>query len=256
MSHQDFTTKSLSGAPLQHADLPPVRPQKASDLLAAELRNRIVGGEYAIGEMLPPERELSETTEVSRATVREALRILEVQELVRIRPGRGGGAAVRQPSSRLVADSLNMLIRSHGVELKELLEARQAMEPAGAMLAAQHRTDDDIEAIEAAHEVLLETVDGPHEAYNKANVDWHRSVIQASHNIVLTSVMRALSPSIQQSTEMESILTKEVRSETSIIHGKITEAICRGDAEAARRRMGRHVSAAGEVLIEHVTKEF
>ncbi|MFF0081775.1 FadR/GntR family transcriptional regulator [Streptomyces canus] len=70
---------------------------KASDVLAAEVRERILSGELPEGSALPPERQLVEQTGLSRATVREALRILEVEKLLRIRPGRGGGGVAPPP---------------------------------------------------------------------------------------------------------------------------------------------------------------
>src|ERR1700685_1304156 len=75
-------------APLK---LAPMEVPKASDVLANELRERILNGEFAEGMALPPERELVAQTRMSRATVREALRILQVQGLGRIKASRGGG---------------------------------------------------------------------------------------------------------------------------------------------------------------------
>ena len=69
---------------------------KASDVLANGLRERILSGEFPEGTPLPPERELVTQTRMSRTTVREALRILEVQGLVRIKAGRAGGAFVQR----------------------------------------------------------------------------------------------------------------------------------------------------------------
>jgi GntR family transcriptional repressor for pyruvate dehydrogenase complex len=83
--------------------LKPVDVPKASDVLARELRERILSGELAEGMALPAERELVKQTQMSRATVREALRILEVQSLVRVRAGRAGGAFVQRRAGRAQA---------------------------------------------------------------------------------------------------------------------------------------------------------
>jgi GntR family transcriptional repressor for pyruvate dehydrogenase complex len=238
----------VQGGPTLRAPLTPVRTRKASDILADELRERIVAGEYEIGEMLPPERTLSETCEVSRATVREALRILEVQQLVRIRPGRGGGAMVRHPSPELVADSMDMMIRSRSMGLNDLLEARHAIEPASARLAALNRDDADLTVLEQANADLVSAINDSHVKYNQANIEWHTAVVHASHNVVLVSVMDALSRSIYRSTDMEAVLTRAVREETAASHLKITEAIRKRNGEAAARRMAGHVTSAAEVL--------
>src|ERR1700687_6506959 len=84
---------------------------KTSDVLARELRERILSGELVEGTALPAERELVKQTHMSRATVREALRILEVQHLVRVRAGRAGGAFVQRPTTKSMAGSVTLMIR-------------------------------------------------------------------------------------------------------------------------------------------------
>src|ERR1700690_2277313 len=88
--------------------LAPMEVPKASDVLANELRERILDGEFAEGMALPPERELVAQTRMSRATVREALRILQVQGLVRIKAGRAGGTFVQRPGRDSVAKSVRL----------------------------------------------------------------------------------------------------------------------------------------------------
>lgn len=79
--------------------LQPMSVPKASDVLANDLRERILRGEFPSGTALPPERELVNQTKMSRTTVREALRILEVQGLVTIKTGRAGGASLSCPEA-------------------------------------------------------------------------------------------------------------------------------------------------------------
>src|SRR6202040_3760480 len=101
--------------------LKPVDVPKASDVLARELRERILSGELVEGIALPPERELVKQTQMSRATVREALRILEVQNLVRVRAGRAGGAFVQRPTSKSMASSVTLMIRGRHIKLVDLM---------------------------------------------------------------------------------------------------------------------------------------
>jgi len=88
---------SGSGPQRRAVRLTPLQVPKASDVLADDLRERILRGDFPEGTALPPERELVNQTRMSRATIREALRILEVQGLVRIKTGRAGGAYVSRP---------------------------------------------------------------------------------------------------------------------------------------------------------------
>src|ERR1700737_2071133 len=134
--------------------LKPVEVPKASDVLARELRERILSGELIEGTALPAERELVKQTQMSRATVREALRILEVQNLVRVRAGRAGGAFVQRPSTKSMASSVTLMIRGQKIKLADLMETREALEPFCAELAAQNRSDDDLAELDRANEAI------------------------------------------------------------------------------------------------------
>src|SRR6202171_3851272 len=125
---------------------------KASDVLARELRERILSGELTEGTALPAERELVKQTQMSRATVREALRILEVQNLVRVRAGRAGGAFVQRPTTKSMANSVTLMIRGQKIKLADLMETREALEPFCAELAARNRTDDELAVLDQAND--------------------------------------------------------------------------------------------------------
>ncbi|SNQ47720.1 DNA-binding transcriptional regulator, FadR family [Frankia canadensis] len=222
---------------------------KASDVLAEELRERILRGEFREGTVLPPERELVVQTQMSRTTVREALRILEVQGLIRIKTGRSGGAYVQVPGEESVASSVNLMIRGRRIRLAALLETREAIEPACARLAAKYRTDSDLVALETAN-VAISVESGSLADFLQANVDWHVAVATASHNELLTGFMSALSRAIYASTDNQGFIDAEVRSLTLRAHQRITEAIRARDADGAVRRMSRHVHAYAEAVLK------
>jgi DNA-binding FadR family transcriptional regulator len=222
---------------------------KASDVLANELRERILTGEYPEGTALPPERELVTQTAMSRTTVREALRILEVQGLVRIKTGRAGGAFVQRPGQDSVASSVSLLIRGQQIRLADLLETREAIEPFCARLAARNRTDADLARLDAANKAIAAS-DGTLAQFLQANVDWHVGVATASHNELLTGMMTALSRAIYAATENEDFVDAEVRRTTVRAHRSITDAIRAQDPEAAVRRMSRHVHAYAEAVLQ------
>lgn len=136
--------------------LGPVDVPKAPDVLARELRERILSGELPEGAALPAERELVKQTQMSRATVREALRILEVQNLVRVKAGRAGGAFVQRPSTASMANTVSMLIRGRQIKLADLMETREALEPFCAELAATKRTNEDLERLERANDAIAD----------------------------------------------------------------------------------------------------
>ncbi len=220
---------------------------KASDVLADELRQRIRSGTLNVGEVLPTERELVEQSGLSRSSVREALRILEVEGLIEIRTGRAGGARVRRPGSDDFGRHLDLFIWGRDVSFEELHEVREALEALAAEGAARRRTKPDIamltektEAVEAA------LASGEHTRYLAANLEWHLAVARASHNDLVIGMMSTLSNAIHEATALEAFNSREVGEATVKIHRSILAAIVAGDADAARRRMRRHVIAAGK----------
>ena len=228
--------------------LKPVDVPKASDVLARELRERILSGELVEGMTLPAERELVKQTQMSRATVREALRILEVQNLVRVRAGRAGGAFVQRPTTKSMASSVSMLIRGRQIKLADLMETREALEPFCAELAARKRTDDDLAVLDRANsDIAVPEADLP--AFLQANLDWHVGVAVASHNELLIGFMTALSHAIYTGTENAAFVDDNVRLVTGRAHRSITNAIRSRDAEAASRRMRNHVHSYAKAAL-------
>jgi GntR family transcriptional repressor for pyruvate dehydrogenase complex len=138
---------SQSGPNRQPVRLTPMPVPKASDVLADDLPERILLGEFPEGTALPAQRDLVMQTQMSRATVREALRILEVQGLIRIKTGQAGGAFVQKPDDESVAGSVALVIRGRRIRMAALLETREVIEPACAQLAAKYRTDTDLKRL-------------------------------------------------------------------------------------------------------------
>ncbi|AYE99501.1 FadR family transcriptional regulator (plasmid) [Mycobacterium paragordonae] len=235
-------------APRSTVLLKPVDVPKASDVLARELRERILSGELVEGTALPAERELVKQTQMSRATVREALRILEVQNLVRVRAGRAGGAFVQRPTTKSMASSVTLMIRGQQIKLADLMETREALEPFCAELAAQKRTDDDLAVLDQANADIADP-NADLAAFLQANLDWHVGVATAGHNELLIGFMTALSHAIYTGTENAAFVDDTVRAVTARAHRSITNAIRSRDAETASRRMRRHVHSYAKAAL-------
>lgn len=216
---------------------------KASQMLADELRERILDGEYAEGAVLPPERQLVVQTGLSRTTVREALRILEVQGLVRIRPGRTGGAFVQRPGEAAMARTVDHIIRGRRIRLSALLDTREALEPYCAGLAAQNRSEDDVIALEATHERA--NADGTAEAH----IAWHVEVARATHNKLISGVMMALERAVYQAVSEKDEFDDETRQQVSRSHEEINAAIRAQDSDAATSLMTQHVNTYARDLL-------
>jgi DNA-binding FadR family transcriptional regulator len=221
---------------------------KASDILAHDLQERILRGEFPEGTALPPERELVAQTQMSRTTVREALRILEVQGLVTVRTGRAGGAFVRRPGTESVENTINLVIRGQQIRMAALHETREAMEPICAELAARNRTDDDLARLDAANEAMAASKGGELADFLAANVSWHLAVATAGHNELLSGFMTAISRAIYAATDNQTFVDEQVRTTTVDAHRSITQAIRAQNPDMAARRMRRHVHAYAEAV--------
>jgi GntR family transcriptional repressor for pyruvate dehydrogenase complex len=218
----------------------------ASASLAERLQELILMGGVRLGESLPSERELMTEFDVSRATVREALRVLGAQGLIEVKRGRNGGSYVCGPSGGAVSKSLNLLIQGQAIRLGDLLAAREAIEPVAAGQAAVNRTDDDIAILNQLSEACEQSV-GNLQRFSKLNLDWHMAVVKASHNPLFEAFMSSISSAVQSATKRKEFDAK-TRAIVAKTHWSIFDAIRKGDEEAARRRMGRHVTAYGERL--------
>jgi DNA-binding FadR family transcriptional regulator len=218
---------------------------KASDVLAEELRREILAGELPEGAALPVERVLTAQSGLSRNAVREALRILEIEGLVETRPGRAGGSFVRRPGIRSMERSLGVFIAGRRVKFQSLLEVREALEPAGAELAALARTDEDLADLDRASARLDDVFDDV-PMFLLRNVEWHVAVVRASHNDLMHAFISSLSQAIHRGTDLEDFNSDRVRTAAVHAHRKVLEAIRAEDAGKARLAMERHVHAYRE----------
>src|SRR5262245_25847064 len=116
-----------------------VRWQRMAELVASHLREQILSGELADGDVLPKEEALRQNYPVSKPSFREAMRILEAEGLVAVRRGKVGGAVVVKPSATNVAYTLALVLRSEHVHLPEVARALREVEPSCAALCAERR---------------------------------------------------------------------------------------------------------------------
>jgi GntR family transcriptional repressor for pyruvate dehydrogenase complex len=235
-------------------EIAPISVPKAAVVLANSLREQILDGRIPEGQTLPNERDLAARAGLSRPSVREALRILEVEGLVVTRPGRAGGAEVVRPDVSMIQRSMETFIRGKGIRLQSVLEAREAVEPQAARLAARHWNDEDWTDLQESHDRLLGDL-GDLQRFLKANFDWHQAVVKASHNELLIAFISSIAQPLYAATDLRGFNSPEVRKAVGIAHGKVMDALRQRDADAAWRRMGRHVGAYHESVAKRALDE-
>jgi GntR family transcriptional regulator, transcriptional repressor for pyruvate dehydrogenase complex len=149
------------------------RPPNNYEMLAQELRSKIIACEFAQGTYLPGERELVAQTNRSRSSVREALRVLESAGLIsRKTPGRYGGSIVQRTPDQTIRRRLDLFIRGRNISFRDLLRTRQAIEPMLAQLAAKNRTDEELKAIIRLTAALETAYPDNRRLMSVLNLDW------------------------------------------------------------------------------------
>ena len=221
----------------------------ASSLLADRIRAAILDGRLSEGTVMPTERELAEQTGLGRSTVREALRLLQAAGLITSRPGAKGGSVVQLPHVDDVVQSLDVFIRGRRLSFASLLVTREALEPTCARLAATERTEQDLENLRLLQERM--SVAGiAHDEFSAANAAWHIAVARASHNELLSAFMSAIGRVIESGITRAPQKSAQVRPQVLHTHERIMDAIREGDADAAMRRMRKHVHAYSDQVAD------
>ena len=221
---------------------------RTSEMLAERLRQYILRGRYVHGDQLPTERELASDAQLGRGSIREALRILETQGLVQTLAGRHGGTIVSRPNDHLLAQQIDSYARTHGLSLQALVDARAAIEPMVAQLAAKHRTDADLVMLRGVADRLDAAASTDVRRFLKENVKWHHALAAASHNDLLRAFSTSISKLMYEASRIKNFATDDVRAVVSKSHRRILAAIEQRDADAARRRSERDIESYAKYL--------
>src|SRR5215467_4706463 len=134
------------------------RPPKAAMLVAQRIVRDIARTGLRPGALLPPERAMLETYETGRGTLREALRLLEFQGVIALKPGPGGGPILMNPAPSHLASTLQLLMQLNQAPYRVIVEVRTALEPMISQLAAERITDESLSELAGA---LAHLLDGP-----------------------------------------------------------------------------------------------
>lgn len=169
------------------------RGRKTGEAVAANIRQQIATGDLAIGDRLPTEDELIEHYGIARTTLREALRILESQGLIRIRRGRGGGATVTMPDLSRLAEPLAVVLQLRRTTVADLDAARLLIEPHLAAWLAEHRTVDDLTALRAGVAEASAAADAADQvAFGRAAARVHATILERGGNESLSVISQLL----------------------------------------------------------------
>jgi DNA-binding FadR family transcriptional regulator len=230
--------------PEEHLPTAPVkRVRKAYEQVYDQLRDLIMRGELARGERLPNEAVLAREFGVSRGTVREALRVLAAQNLIRTAKGAGGGSFVTLPTvdhiSSFLHANISLLSVSEDVTLQEFLEARELLEVFAARQCAVRRTPRELERMrDTIIEDSAKLGTEEHFVYNK---EFHSAVLDGCGNTLLCIAAQPVF-SVLQTNLARDAMSQRFAKRINDDHRAILEAIEDGDSEAAGDQMLRHLT--------------
>lgn len=225
------------------------RTPKASERLARYLATSIVEGEIEEGARLPHEGEMLQQLQVGRATLREALRLLEVWGLVVIRTGPGGGPTVRRPSTGEFAEQLAMMLQFQQLTLQDVSDARLALEPMMARLAAERITPDQLANLRDSIEIMSNSYEDPTEFWSQ-NARFHSAVAEAGDSRIITMFVDALK-FIGDGASSGVRYERPELEEVVHAHTKIVDLLEAGDVEGAAASMHRHLDAGRRFIVKN-----
>jgi len=226
----------------------PFHQPRLAEMVAAELRGRIVRGDLPDGSMLPKQEDLLSEFQVSKPSLREALRILESEGLITVRRGNIGGAVVHVPKAANAAQGLAVVLGSGNVTVRDLGTALALIEPVCASLCAL-RDDREQTVLPALREVhdQVEQVTDDLLAGTRLARQFHELLVTQCGNDTLIVTVGALETlwAAHQQEWAERVPSSEifptVHRLSQKVHSRIIKLIERGDAEGVARAVRVHL---------------
>ncbi|WP_337186294.1 FCD domain-containing protein [Phenylobacterium sp.] len=235
-----------------------IRIPKAAELIAETIRQRVVQGELKEGDALPSEPDLMVEFHVSRASLREAFRILEAESLIEVKRGARGGARIRLPRDDTAAKSIGILLQIRGAPLKELFDARLIIEPPLINQLALTRTEAHLEELQQ-HLAYEHAHMNDFRAFGIAATEFHRILVRQAGNTTLALFvgmldelyLRQLNRFIARDRPDQARLNKA----SFTTHSQLVETIAAKDGEAAEAIWRYHMQRSRRVILAELGED-
>ena len=217
------------------------RPPKAAMLVAQRILRDALRSGLRTSDLLEPERTMLEKYQTGRGTLREALRLLEFQGVISLKPGPRGGPVLQTPDASHLSSTLVLLMQMRSAPFSSIVEVRSAMEPMISSLAATRISEDELTA-------LRETVDQMQSELNDqylfldANKRFHDIIAWSSGNALFGYIIESLL-GIMDGTVIGIDYPQHRRAAILKAHVEIYDALAARDPEASQARMREHIDA-------------
>jgi GntR family transcriptional regulator, transcriptional repressor for pyruvate dehydrogenase complex len=216
-----------------------------TDEAILKIKEMIVSGELGPGSRLPPEKELSERLGLSRSSMREAVKALEVIRVLDVR--RGDGTYVTSLEPRLLLEAMSFVVDLHDdSSILDLFAVRRILEPAAAALAAGRMTADDVSKLRVQLDSVDESTDV--EGLVAHDIQFHRAIAAAAGNAYLAGLIDSLSNDTVRARIWRGLTQEHSVNRTLAEHRAIVGALERGDADLAGALTVVHISGVEQWL--------
>ncbi|OSM43204.1 FadR/GntR family transcriptional regulator [Nesterenkonia sp. PF2B19] len=229
----------------------PITRSRAHEQVLDAIEEQVMAGRLAVGDTLPPERDLAARLQVSRASVREAIRILESQGVLQsqVGSGRSAGTTVTALPSKGLTRLLRMHIGLSSFPLDDVVEARIALERASAKLASE-QADDTQQATITEALTALEDAESL-EAFNDADTAFHVAIAEAAGNRLVADLTTAIRSSLRLAI-LDAFRAEdgpeELRTSLQEQHRQIHDAILARDSRRSQDLVEEHIRFAVDAL--------
>ncbi len=230
----------------------PVRANSVANQIVAQVRDALFAGKFQPGDMIGSEKDLAQQFDVSRITVRDALRTLETMGIVKIRVGAGGGTRIAEGNLDHFSDALAIQFKLAGVTEHEILDMQVAIESTAAELAALNRSKEHLEELEKLLAEAAGVLDNPEE-FTQSGQRFHLAIVEASGNRALVAQFKALRHVIWPKGAKRA--KREIAEHAFKIHQKLFTMIKEGESDSARKLMAAHLSSIRAVAFPDNNKK-
>ena len=226
--------------------------------VVAQIQEAILDGRLKTGDTLPSERQLKDMFNISRGTLREALRVLEQKGLIEIKLGVGGGSVVKDVNEDQVSESLALLIRSQKVSLNHLAEFREDVEGIIAAHAAKRCTEADIshlrELLKKARKCLDQGT-SQRDAFIEIDKQIHMTLAAVSQNPIYISVLHSVHENIHRYYEKYLSMAERELNENYEDLCDLVDRVEKGQADEARELARDHVHRFNQYMKKRELEE-
>jgi GntR family transcriptional repressor for pyruvate dehydrogenase complex len=219
---------------------PPAKTEKISDHIIGQIRDAILSGRFKPGDRLASEKELVADFGVSKASMREALRVLEAMGLVEIRKGISGGIFIAEVDMKTTINSIVNFLHFKSLSVKDITMVRYIMEPPVAQLAASRIGPGDISRLEN----MIEERPTDGQGLVMGEIDFHRYLARLSENPVLILIMDFIDNMLRD-IKFQLDLGPEFYEQVKEAHVRILACLSRKDGVGARREIIKDVLEVG-----------